>query len=110
MTVKLIRFDAADYLFEVKWDGVRGIAYLAYSPLAAPSGASLRAARTVAGRHHASVQRVMLAWLRAQAPAIVPPVGASRPASIRDSANLIELTRQDLAELTPVSANRPHLP
>jgi aryl-alcohol dehydrogenase-like predicted oxidoreductase len=77
----------------------RGIAYLAYSPLAAPSGPPLQGALTVAGRHHASVQRVMLAWLRAQAPAIVPLVGASRPASIRDSANLFELTRQDLAEL-----------
>ena len=77
----------------------RGIAYLAYSPLAAPSGPPLQAALTVAGRHHASVQRVMLAWLRAQAPAIVPLVGASRPASIRDSANLFELTHQDLAEL-----------
>jgi len=79
----------------------RGIAYLAYSPLAAPSGPPLRAALTVAGRHHASVQRVMLAWLRAQAPSIVPLAGASRPASIRDSANLLELTRQDLAELRP---------
>ena len=77
----------------------RGLAYLAYSPLAAPSGPPLAAALTVAGRHDASVQRVMLAWLRAQAPNIVPLVGASRPASIRDSANPLDLTAEDLADL-----------
>jgi aryl-alcohol dehydrogenase-like predicted oxidoreductase len=77
----------------------RGMAYLAYSPLAAPSGPPLEAALTVARRHGASVQRVMLAWLREQAPNIVPLVGASRPASIRDSADLLHLTGHDLAEL-----------
>ena len=41
----------------------------------------------------------MLAWLREQAPNIVPLVGASRPASIRDSADLLHLTGHDLAEL-----------
>ncbi len=80
----------------------RGIAYLAYSPLTAPSGPPLLAARAVAGRHEASVQRVLLAWLRAQSPGIVPLVGASRPASIRDSANPLRLTAADLAELTHV--------
>lgn len=77
----------------------RGLPYLAYSPLAAPSGPPLTAALTVARRHDASVQRVMLAWLRAQAPNIVPLVGASRPASIRDSANPLDLTAEDLADL-----------
>jgi aryl-alcohol dehydrogenase-like predicted oxidoreductase len=77
----------------------RGIAYLAYAPLAAPSGRPLEAALAVAGRHDASVQRVMLAWLREQAPGIVPLVGASRPASIRDSANPLHLTGRDLADL-----------
>jgi pyridoxine 4-dehydrogenase len=77
----------------------RGIAYLAYSPLAAPSGARQAAALRVAGRHGASTQRVLLAWLRAQAPNILPLVGASRPASIRDSADLLELSGDDLAEL-----------
>jgi aryl-alcohol dehydrogenase-like predicted oxidoreductase len=77
----------------------RGIPYLAYSPLTAPAGPCLQAALTVAGRHGASVQRVMLAWLRAQAPNIVPLVGATRPASIRDSADLLHLTHDDLTEL-----------
>jgi pyridoxine 4-dehydrogenase len=77
----------------------RGVAYLAYSPLATPPGPALAAARAVAARHGASVQRVLLAWLRAQAPGIVPLVGASRPASIRDSADLLELTGDDLAQL-----------
>jgi diketogulonate reductase-like aldo/keto reductase len=78
----------------------RGLPYLAYTPLAAPSGPPLQAALAVAGRRHASVQRVMVAWLREQAPAIVSLVGASRPASITDSADLLDLTREDLDELS----------
>ena len=77
----------------------RGIAYLAYAPLAVPSGPMQAAALAVAGRHDASLQRVMLAWLREQAPSVVPLVGASRPASIRDSADPLHLTRRDLADL-----------
>jgi pyridoxine 4-dehydrogenase len=77
----------------------RGLAYLAYAPLAAPSGAPLQATLRVARRRQASVQRVMLAWLREQAPNIVPLVGASRPASIRDSAHLLALTPDDITEM-----------
>lgn len=77
----------------------RGLAYLAYAPLSAPSGPPLRAALRVARRRQASVQRVVLAWLREQAPNIVPLVGASRPASIRDSADLLALTPDDLTDL-----------
>lgn len=84
----------------------RGISYLAYSPLAAPSGPRLQAALMVARRHDASVQRVMLAWLRAQAPNIVPLVGATRPASIRDSANSLDLTQADLTELSTPDQSR----
>jgi aryl-alcohol dehydrogenase-like predicted oxidoreductase len=84
----------------------RGLPYLAYSPLEAPSGPPLRAALAVAGRHGASVQRVLLAWLREQSPSIVPLVGASRPASIRDSANPLHLTTADLAELGPPGQSR----
>ena len=46
-----------------------------------------------------SVHRVLLAWLRERSPNIVPLAGASRPASIRDSAAPLDLDRQDLAEL-----------
>jgi aryl-alcohol dehydrogenase-like predicted oxidoreductase len=78
----------------------RGLAYLAYAPLTAPSGPPLQAALLhIARRRQASVQRVMLAWLREQASNIVPLVGASRPASIRDSADLLALTPDDLTDL-----------
>ena len=50
-----------------------------------------------------SVHRVLLAWLQHQAPHIIPLVGASRPASIRDSATPLEITDQDLAELRPAT-------
>jgi aryl-alcohol dehydrogenase-like predicted oxidoreductase len=77
----------------------RDVAYLAYSPFGGPSGIPSRAAFTVAGRRGVSVHRVLLAWLREQSPNIVPLAGASRPASIRDSAAPLDLGRQDLAEL-----------
>jgi aryl-alcohol dehydrogenase-like predicted oxidoreductase len=77
----------------------RDVAYLAYSPFGGPSGIPPRAALTVAGRRGVSVHRVLLAWLREQSPNIVPLAGASRPASIRDSAAPLDLDRQDLAEL-----------
>jgi len=84
----------------------RGLAYLAHSTLARPSQApALRAALAVAGRHGASVQRVLLAWLLAQVPGAVPLVGAGRPASIRDSAVPLGLTARDLADLS--DAGRP---
>jgi len=77
----------------------RGVGYLAYTPLGGPAGTAPEAALTVARRRDVSVQRVLLAWLLAQSPNIVPLVGASRPASIRDSADLLHLTGQDLEEL-----------
>lgn len=46
-----------------------------------------------------SVHRILLAWLRAQSPNIVPLAGASRPASISDSAALLDLADEDLADL-----------
>ncbi len=50
-------------------------------------------------RRGASPHRVLLAWLRQQSPNIVPLAGASRPASIRDSAARLDLTDQDLEGL-----------
>jgi len=41
----------------------------------------------------------VLAWLRRQSPGIVPLAGASRPASIRDSAAQLDLTDSDLEDL-----------
>ena len=79
--------------------GERGIAYLAYKVFAGAPGTPQEAALTIARRRGVSVQRVLLAWLREQAPHIIPLVGASRPASIRDSAAPLELADQDLADL-----------
>jgi len=77
----------------------RNVAYLAYAPFGGPSGAPPEPALTVADRRGVSVHRVLLAWLRAQSPNILPLVGASRPASIRDSATPLDLDDQDLADL-----------
>jgi pyridoxine 4-dehydrogenase len=79
----------------------RDVAYLAYSPFGGPSATPNEAALAVARRHGQSVQRVLLAWLRQQSPNVVPLVGASRPASIRDSAALPDLAAEDLQDLSP---------
>ena len=79
--------------------GGRGITYLAYKAFARTPGTPPEAALTVARRRGVSVHRVLLAWLRAQSPHIIPLVGASRPASIRDSAGPLELADQDLRDL-----------
>jgi aryl-alcohol dehydrogenase-like predicted oxidoreductase len=73
----------------------RNVVYLAYMAFGGPPGA----AAAVAARRGVSVHRVLLAWLRAQSPSIVPLAGASKPASIRDSATLLALTAQDLTDL-----------
>ena len=77
----------------------RGIAYLAYSPFGGPSAKPPEAARAIARQRGVSVHRILLGWLRAQSPNIVPLAGASRPATIRDSAVLLDLTDEDLAGL-----------
>jgi pyridoxine 4-dehydrogenase len=77
----------------------RNVAYLAYSPLGGSSGTAPEAALAIARRRGVSAPRVLLAWLREQAPNILPLVGASRPATIRDSAVRLDLTDRDLADL-----------
>lgn len=77
----------------------RGVAYLAYSPLGGPAGLVPQAALAVAGRRGVSAHRVLLAWLHRQSPNIVPLAGASRAASIRDSAARLDLTDSDLETL-----------
>jgi aryl-alcohol dehydrogenase-like predicted oxidoreductase len=78
----------------------RRVAYLAYSPFGGPSGSPPPAALDVARRHGVSVHRVLLAWLRDQSANVMPLVGTSRPASIRDSAALLDLTEQDRLDLS----------
>ncbi|MGK5684356.1 aldo/keto reductase [Actinoplanes sp. URMC 104] len=83
-----------------------GIAFLPWSPLGGISKASElggkgEAFTKVAERHGVSPQRVCLAWHLAKSPVVVPIPGASRPETIRDSAEAAELTLtpEDLAEL-----------
>jgi aryl-alcohol dehydrogenase-like predicted oxidoreductase len=68
-------------------------------PFGGPSGTMPEAALAVARRRGVSVHRVLLAWLREQSPNIMPLVGASRPASIRDSAAPLDLVDSDLEDL-----------
>ncbi|MFD6446274.1 aldo/keto reductase [Promicromonospora sp. NPDC060204] len=76
-----------------------GIAFLPWSPLGGISlarsgelGAEYSAFQEVADAHGVSPFRVTLAWELALAPVVVPIPGASRPESIRDSAQAPELT------------------
>ena len=77
----------------------RNIAYLAYKVFGEPTQGVNEAVAMIADRRRVSVQRVLLAWIRMQSPNILPLAGASRPASIRDSASLIDLSEHDRADL-----------
>jgi aryl-alcohol dehydrogenase-like predicted oxidoreductase len=83
-----------------------GIAFLPWSPLggisrAAELGGYAAAFAAVAERYGVSPQRVCLAWHLAKSPISIPIPGASRPETIRDSAqaDTLQLTADDLAEL-----------
>ncbi|WP_210506744.1 aldo/keto reductase [Naasia sp. SYSU D00057] len=84
-----------------------GIAFLPWSPLggiarAGGLGTSFAAFQRIARKYDVSPQRVCLAWELALAPVVIPIPGASRPESIRDSAQApdLELTAEDVAELS----------
>ncbi|MFI7541596.1 aldo/keto reductase [Actinoplanes sp. NPDC049599] len=77
-----------------------GIAFLPWSPLGGISRAAELGTRfaefdRVAEAHGVSPQRVTLAWMLAKSERVVPIPGASRPESIRDSAQAAELTLTD---------------
>jgi aryl-alcohol dehydrogenase-like predicted oxidoreductase len=83
-----------------------GIAFLPWSPLggignADRLGGHAAAFAEVAERYGVSPQRVCLAWHLAKSPVVIPIPGASRPETIRDSAQAPELTltADDLAAL-----------
>jgi aryl-alcohol dehydrogenase-like predicted oxidoreductase len=80
-----------------------GIAFLPWSPLGGigKAGGLGGSFQTVADRHGVSPQRVCLAWHLAKSPVVIPIPGASRPASIEDSAQAADLTlsADDLALL-----------
>jgi len=73
-----------------------GIAFLPWSPLggigrAGDLGAEHSAFQETADAHGVSPQQITLAWMLALAPVVVPIPGASRPASITDSAQAADL-------------------
>ncbi|MEQ7006165.1 aldo/keto reductase [Actinopolymorpha sp. B17G11] len=74
-----------------------GIAFLPWSPLGGISRAGELGSRhaafaEIAKAHGVSPQRVCLAWMLAKSPVVIPIPGASRPESIRDSAQAPELS------------------
>ncbi|MFF4011698.1 aldo/keto reductase [Streptomyces sp. NPDC001717] len=91
-----------------------GLAFLPWSPLGgisrssldgpsgpASTGAASSAFHRIAAERDVSPQQVTLAWLLARSPAVIPVPGASRPASVTDSAGATELTlsAEELARL-----------
>ena len=84
-----------------------GIAFLPYSPLggigrAAGLGGENAAFQQVADDRGVSPQRVALAWELALSPVVIPIPGASRPETIRDSAQAptLELTEDEMERLS----------
>ncbi|MFD6815764.1 aldo/keto reductase [Microbacterium sp. NPDC060132] len=74
-----------------------GLAFLAWGPLggmrqAKALGGAAAPVAEVAARSDVSPQRVVLAWLLARSPVLIPIPGASRPESVRDSVAAVELT------------------
>ena len=81
---------------EVELCTERGIAFLPWSPLGGISVAAGAAGahdpvQEIADAHGVSPQRVALAWLLALSPVVIPIPGASRPESIQDSLQAVEL-------------------
>lgn len=83
-----------------------GIAFLPWSPLGGLRGAKDLGSTTaafgeVAERYDVSPQQVCLAWMLAKAPVVIPIPGASRTASVHDSAAAasLVLSDEDLATL-----------
>jgi aryl-alcohol dehydrogenase-like predicted oxidoreductase len=74
-----------------------GIAFLPYSPLggigkAGGLGDKFAEFARIAGERQVSPQQVALAWMLAKSPHVIPIPGASRPETIKDSAQAGELT------------------
>jgi aryl-alcohol dehydrogenase-like predicted oxidoreductase len=72
------------------------VAFLAYAPFTGFLDESLPRAPcpgldVVAREREVSRHQIILAWLLAQSPVVLPIVGASRPVSIRDAAEAVDL-------------------
>jgi aryl-alcohol dehydrogenase-like predicted oxidoreductase len=82
-----------------------GIAFVPWNPVGGAGGkaktAQNRALRKIGERHGVSPFRVALAWLLARSPVMVPIPGATRVATIGDSAKAMTMTlsRDDLSVL-----------
>jgi aryl-alcohol dehydrogenase-like predicted oxidoreductase len=83
-----------------------GIAFLPWSPLggigrAGELGSSFDAFAKVGAAHGVSGQQVCLAWMLAKSPVVIPIPGSSRPETIRDSVQAVDLvlTDEELASL-----------
>jgi len=88
-----------------------GLALLAWGPLGGRSGAKgvgdrASALEAVARSRGVSPQRIAIAWLLHESPAIIPIPGASRPQSIVDSAAAAGL-ELDADELRMLAGQRP---
>jgi aryl-alcohol dehydrogenase-like predicted oxidoreductase len=92
---------------EVALAAERGLAFLPWSPLGgigrADGTAHVSPVARAAEAHGVSPQQVVLAWLLALSPAVIPIPGSSRPETIADSARAAELVLSE-AELAAISA------
>lgn len=89
----------------------RGLAFLAWGPLggmrAAKSlAAGVGAIAAIAKARGVSPQRVTLAWLLSKSPQMIVIPGASRPASVQDSAQAADLRLSD-EELAAIERDHP---
>jgi aryl-alcohol dehydrogenase-like predicted oxidoreductase len=84
-----------------------GLAFLPWSPLGgigkADGTAEVSPVRAAAERHGVSPQQVVLAWLLALSPVVIPIPGSSRPETITDSVRAAELSLDD-DEVQAISA------
>ncbi len=80
-----------------------GIAFLPYSPFGGASGAASLGERkklsAEAARRGMSPHRLVLSWMLAKSPVVIPIPGARREASVRDSAAAEALAAADLASV-----------
>lgn len=88
-----------------------GVAFLPWSPLGGTShakdaGSAYSVFQEIADAHGVSVHRVVLAWELALGTHVIPIPGASRPASITDSAQAAGL-QLDADEVARLSASAP---
>jgi aryl-alcohol dehydrogenase-like predicted oxidoreductase len=84
---------------EVRVCEERGIAFLPWSPLGGIGRADAPGrhdpVREAADAHGVSPQQVALAWLLSLSPVVIPIPGASRPESIQDSVQAVDLELTD---------------